>query len=184
VLDVTTGRKTPLAAAAVTQQFHFDLSPDNKKVLFTALRAGKAGEDVSKGNEYAMKLFELDVASGAVRKTEKEARYAIYSPDGTKVLLGTPPEGFALDTIKLQVTDASLGNATVVAASAAMPLALGGEGTVFPGWFDSKTVFYFVTKAVYGTEGKSLQLVTVGADGKGLKHLQPVIDMEVLKASE
>src|SRR5262249_26275504 len=38
ILDVTTGKMSPLAAAVVTQQFFLDLAPDNKRALFTALR--------------------------------------------------------------------------------------------------------------------------------------------------
>jgi Tol biopolymer transport system component len=181
VMDVASGKTTPLASLVVSQTFHFDLSPDNKKALFTALRADKAGVDLGKGKEYAMKLFELDIAKGTVRKTDKEATYAIYSPDGKQVLLGTPPQGFSFDSLKLEVADADVTKSTVIAPNAAMPMTLGGGGTIFPGWVDDKTVFYFVSKAVYGTEGKSLNLTTVGIDGKGRKNLQPAIDTEVLK---
>ena len=183
IVDIAAGKSTPVVAAAVNTHCFFDLSPDNKKVLFTALRADKAGADVSKGNEFEAKLFELDVASGAVRKTERTARYAIYSPDGKKVLLGTPPEGFALESLKLEIADAGdLTKAMTVASDAHMPLiTFGGEGVTFPGWVNDKTVFYFAEKRVYGTEGKSLTLMTVGADGKGRKCVQPLIDLEIFK---
>jgi hypothetical protein len=180
VLDVAGGKTTPLASLAVPQMFHFDLSPDNKKVLFTAYRADKAGADLGKVMEFATNLFELDVAKGTVRKTDKQATYAIYSPNGKQVLLGTPPQGFNFDSLKLEVADADVAKSTVVAPNASAP-GLGGGGTVFPGWVDDKTVFYFVSKAVYGTEGKSLMLMTAGVDGKGKKCVQPAIEMEILK---
>src|SRR5262249_34272961 len=85
ILDTTTGKITSLAAAAVTQQFFMDLSPDNTKALFTALRTAEAGVNLEKGNDFKAKLCELDIATGNVRKTEREASYAIYSPDGKKV---------------------------------------------------------------------------------------------------
>src|SRR5262249_43237769 len=134
-IDVASGKLTPHAAVVVTTQFFFDLSPDNQGVLFTALRPGKPGADPAKGNGVGMKLFELDLSTGAVRNTKREARYAIYSPSGKRVLLGTPPEGFSLDRLKLEVADAAdLGKSTVVVEDAHMPLAIGGEGIVFPGW--------------------------------------------------
>jgi hypothetical protein len=180
-LDIGTGKTTPLAAVAATQNFQFDLSPDNKKALFTALRADKAGADLGKIKEYATKVFELDVAKGTVRKTDKDASYAIYSPDGKKVLLGTPPQGFAFDSLKLEVADADVAKSTVIVPSVAVANPLSQGGTIFPGWVDNKTVFYFVSKAVYGTEGKSLMLMTAGADGKGKKCVQPALEVEVLK---
>jgi hypothetical protein len=175
VLDVTTGKATALVAAAVSQSFFLDLAPDGKKALFTAIAADKPGGDLTKTKEFATKLFELDVAAGTTRKLAKDASYAIYSRDGKKVLLGTPPEGFSFDTLKLEVADAGLTSFTTVAGDAYKPLALGG-GTTFPGWLDDKTVFYFVQKSVYGTEGKGMHLMTVGADGKGRRDLQPLID--------
>jgi dipeptidyl aminopeptidase/acylaminoacyl peptidase len=181
VLDVTTGKTMPLAAAAVSQSSFLDLSPDNKKALFTAFEADKPGTDLTKTKEGRAKLYELDVTAGTVRKIDKEASYAIYSPDGKNVLLGTPPEGFSFESLKLEVADAGLTKFTTVAPDVFMPLALGGEGTTYPGWVDDKTVFFFVRKAVYGTEGKSMQLMTVGIDGKGRRCLQPQIDMEAIK---
>jgi hypothetical protein len=180
VLDVTTGKATPLVTAAVSQSFFLDLSPDGGKALFTAYATDKPGSDLTKTKEFGTKLFELDVAAGTTRKIAKEASYAIYSRDGKQVLLGTPPEGFSFDTLKLEVADAGLTKFTTVANDAYKPLALGG-GTTFPGWLDDKTAFYFVQKAVYGTEGKSVNLMTVGADGKGRRNLQPLIDTEAIK---
>ncbi len=184
ILDTSDGKLKPLATAAVSQQFFLDLAPDNKKALFTALRAGKPGTDQEKGKDYAMKLFEVDLASGELRAIDKQARYAIYSPDGKQVLLGTPPDGFNFDTLKLEVADAGLSKFTTVATDAHMPIALGGEGVVFPGWINDRTVFYFVNKAVYGTEGKAMQLVTVGSDGKTKKNLQAQIELEIQKEAK
>jgi dipeptidyl aminopeptidase/acylaminoacyl peptidase len=181
VLDVTTGKATALAAAAMSQSSFADLSPDNKKALFTAYAADKPSVDITKSKDARVQLFELDIAAGKVRKIDKEASYAIYSRDGKHVLLGTPPEGFSIDTLKLEVADAELMKFTTIAANAYKPLALGGEGTTFPGWLDDKTVFYFVQKAVYGTEAKSVQLLTIDLDGKGRRCLQPQIDAEAIK---
>jgi hypothetical protein len=181
VLDVTTGKATPLAAAVVTQTFFFDLSPDGKKALFTAYATDKPGTDLTKTKEFGTRLFELDVAAGTVRKIDKEASYAIYSRDGKQVLLGTAPEGFGLDSVKLEVADAGLTKFTTVAPDAYKKALDFGGGTTFPGWLDDKTVFYFVQRSVYGTEGKSLGLMTVGTDGKGRRALQPLIDTEVAK---
>jgi hypothetical protein len=180
VLDVTTGKATPLAAAVVPQSFFLDLAPDGKKALFTAHAADRAGADLGQTKEFGTRLFELDVAGGGLRKIDREASFAIYSRDGKQVLLGTPPEGFSFDTVKLEVADAGLTKFTAVAGDAYKPMSLGG-GATFPGWLDDKTVFYFVQRSVYGTEGKSVHLMTVGTDGKGRRDLQPRIDTEAIK---
>jgi hypothetical protein len=181
ILDADTGKSKALAAVAALQDFHLDLAPDNRKALFTALRAGNAGADVTRGTESTLKLFELDLASGAVRATGTEANYAIYSPGGKKVLLGRPPAGFNLEAVKLEVADADLSNPVVVAPEAYKPLAIGGEGRAFPGWVNERTVFFFHNKRVYGTEGKGMALMTVGADGKGRRCVQPFLDLEAVK---
>jgi hypothetical protein len=180
ILDVTSGKQTALAVAAVPQSFFFDLSPDGSKALFTAHATDKPGSDLSKTKEFGTKLFELDVNAGTTRKIAKDATYAIYSRDGKQVLLGTPPEGFSFDTLKLEVADAGLTKFTTVAPDAFKPMAMGG-GATFPGWLDDKTIFYFVQRAVYGTEGKSVHLVTVGIDGKGRRDVQPLIDTEAIR---
>ena len=53
--------------------------------------------------------------------------HPIYSPSGNQVLLGTPPEGFSLTSLQLQVADAGLTKFTTVATDAHMPIAIGGE---------------------------------------------------------
>src|SRR5262249_39193033 len=181
-LDVMSGKGTPLASAVVTQQMFLDMDRDNKKILFTALRAGKPGDDLKKEAGFGMKLFEVDVSAGAVKGTDRDVRYAVFSPDGKQVLLGSPPEGFVLDKVKLEVTDAGLGKGTVLATDAHAPLSLGGgEGMVFPGWVNEKMVFYFATRSVYGSEGRNLMLMLVGTDGKGRRCVQPQLDLESLK---
>jgi hypothetical protein len=179
------GKVTPLGAALVNQSVHYDPSPDGKKVLVTAFATGKVGEKLEKDKMvFSPKLYELDVATGTWRKLDKDARYAIYSRDGKQVLLATPPEGFVLDAVKLEVADAELKSFKTVATDAFMPMSLGGEGRLFAGWMDDKTILYFVQKAVYGTEGKSLQLMTVGIDGKDRKNLQPHIDIAITKVEK
>jgi hypothetical protein len=180
ILDVASGKQTPLVATAVPQSFYFDLSPDGSKVLFTAHASDKVGTDLTKIKDFGIHLFELDIASGAARNTGKDATYAMYSHDGKQVLLGTQAEGFSFETLKLEVGDAGLTKFTTVAPDAFKPMALGG-GMTFPGWLDDKAVYYFVQRAVYGTEAKSVHLMAVGTDGKGRRDLQPTIDVEVLK---
>jgi hypothetical protein len=176
------GKVTPLGAAMVNQSFHQDVSPDGKKLLLTAFAAGKVGDKLEKDKlAFSPKLYELDVAAGTWRKIDKDARYAVYSRDGKQVLLATPPEGFVFDAVKLEVADADLKTFKTVVNDAFMPMSIGGEGRIFAGWMDDKTILFFVQKAVYGTEGKSLQLMTVGTDGKDRKNLQPHIDIALTK---
>ena len=179
-LDVTTGTATPLAAVLGEKNVFFDLSPDATKVLFTAIKAGKAGEKLPAKSDDDPQLYELDIASGAVRAIKSKVNYAIYSPKGTKVLIGTKADfggGFTL-----QVGDAALKTFTPVAKDA---LESAGEAMnsvkIYPGWIDDNTIHYLASRPVYGTAGKNLALITVGADGKGRKDLQTAIDSAIAK---
>jgi hypothetical protein len=177
VVDTTNGKVTPLAAVQANKDFYFDLSPDNKKALFVALRADKPGTDLDKGPSFDTKLFELDISGGNLRTIDKKASFAIYSRDGKQVLLGMPPEGFSLEQLSLVVADAGLTKFTPIVQDAYMPfMSMTGEGKTYPGWVNDKTIFYFTQRRVYGTEGKSLNLMSIGTDGKGKKLLQPVLD--------
>lgn len=175
-IDVATGKATNLAAITTQKEHFFDISPDNKKVLFTALQAGKPGEKLPKIERGDLKLYELDVASGAIRKIDKKADYAIYSPDGKQVLIGTAPEGFSFDTLNIEIADAALKAFTVVARDAHKEFSIGGGGIIYPGWQSNSKIYYFVERKIYGTEGKGLYLTMVGADGKGRRVVQPIID--------
>src|SRR5262249_32904027 len=127
-LDVAGGKSTALAQVAFNTDFFIDMSPDSKKALFVAIRADKAGADVEKANERENKLYELDVDGKTTRVAPQQARYAIYSPSGKQVLLGTPPEGFSMETLKLEITDSALNKGNVIAGNAHMPMAIGGVG--------------------------------------------------------
>lgn len=179
-LDVTTGTATPLAAVLGEKDVFFDLSPDATKVLFTAIKAAKVGEKLPAKSDDDPQLYELDVASGAVRAIKSKINYAIYSPKGTKVLIGTEV-GFG-GGFTLQVGDAALKTFTTVAKDA---LESAGDAMssvkIYPGWIDDNTIHYLATRPVYGTAGKNLALITVGADGKGRKDLQTAIDSAVAK---
>jgi len=80
------------------------------------------------------------------------------------------------------VGDAALKSFTTVAADA---LESAGEAMnsvkIYPGWVNDDTVHYLSSRPVYGTAGKNLALITVGADGKGRKDLQTAIDSAIGK---
>ena len=178
-LDVTTGKSTPLAAVLGEKKVFFDLSPDGGKALFTARKADKAGAKVPEKTEDDPKLHELNIATGAVRAVKEDVIYAIYSPKGTKVLVGGEGEG---DGLTLEVGDASLAKVVTVAEDAVKSA---GEAMnsvdIYPGWVNDETVYYIASKPVYGTAGKNLQLMTVGADGKNARNLQPAIEAAIAK---
>eukprot|EP00913_Durusdinium_trenchii_P028405 g26633.t1 len=176
VVDSTSGQMKKLAAVKTGSQHYFDLSPDNSKVLFTALQAGKANTRLAESKNSDEKLFELDVTTGNVRNINKSAEYAMYSPDGKQVLIGTEADGFSLGHLKLQIADAGLRNFRTVVLKVHKSFSLAGSGTVYPGWIGNQKLYYFVQRAVYGTEGKALSLMVIDADGRRRKCVQPMID--------
>ncbi len=175
-LDIATGKTTNVCSAVSDQQVHLDLSPDGKTACFTAYSAGKPGADLPAPESFEKLLFLVDIASGKLTDTKREASYAIFSPDSKNLLIGAPAGGFSFDTLKLEVAPIDkLDEATAVTQKAHKPVSFGGGG-MFPGWQNNKTVFYFVQKEVYGTEAKSVHLMLVDADGSNRRNAQPAID--------
>ncbi|HEY4258770.1 MAG TPA: hypothetical protein VGM98_01365 [Schlesneria sp.] len=175
-LDVATGKLSAKAAVIVNQQFAFDVSPDGKKAVFTAFAAGKVGGKLEKGENGSEDLYELTLATGAAKNLKIQPKYAYYSPNGKSMLLAMPSEGFSFDSVQLQIADANDVTKSTELCTASYPLALGGEGAVRAGWISDKSIYYFVERKVYGTTGKSLQLLTIGTDGSKPTLLQPAID--------
>lgn len=176
LLDVATGKLTPKASVICNQQFALDVSPDGKKAVFTAYAAGKAGAKLKKDDSANEELYELTLATGATKNLKIQPKYAFYSPNGKKLLLGMPPEGFSFDTVDLTIADADNVTNSTKLTEAAFPLALGGEGTIYAGWVSDSLVYYFAEKKVYGTTAKSTQLLTISTDGAKRSLLQPAID--------
>lgn len=91
-IDISTGKAEPLASVLGGDKVFLDLSPDGGKVLFTAIKAAKVSEKVPSKSDDKPQLYELDIKSGAVRAVKGDVAYAIYSPKGTKVLMGAVSE--------------------------------------------------------------------------------------------
>jgi hypothetical protein len=180
-IEVATGKMLPILSAATKEGAFLDISPDNRKALFTALSVVKTGGTLPEPKGSSLKLFEVTLATGAVHSFDLEPTCAIYSPSGKQILLTLPPTEMSFDTVSLQVADASLKNMVPVATDAYKPMSMGGDEVYFPGWLDEKTVFYFHHSAVYGTASKNTQLFSVGTDGKGRHCMQPQIDAGVAK---
>ena len=174
-----TGKAQPLAEVLGERKVFFDLSPDGTRALFTAIKAAKVGGKVPGSSKDDPQLFELNIAAGTVRAVTADAAFAIYSPKGTKVLVGAKKDKEG--RIKLSVGDAALAKTAIVAEDAAKSVGSSDSRDVYPGWLDDDTVHYLALRSVYGTEGQNLHLVTVGADGKGRKDLQATIDGGVAK---
>ncbi len=182
VLDVAAGTLKPLAAAKGGKDVFFDLSPDGRTAIFTASAAGKPGTALQAGNG-GDKLFALSLADGSVREVKSGVKYALWSPKGTHVLAAVAGED---DQVTLQVADAAMTAFKPVATDAVGQVG-GGPGSstsVYPSWLGEDRVLYLASCAVYGTAGKNLQLVSVGADGSKRKNMQAAIDAEAARASE
>lgn len=174
-LDISTGKAQPLASVLGGDKVFMDLSPDGGKVLFTAIKAGKVDEKVPAKSDDKAQLHELDIKSGAVRVVKENVAYAIYSPKGTKVLVGAASEEGGM--IVLAVGDASLKKLQTVATDAAKGAGgSAGSSDIYPGWFDDDSIHYIAMRTVFGTAAKNYQLTIVTADDKQGANVQPVVD--------
>ncbi|MFQ5848772.1 MAG: TolB family protein [Candidatus Methylomirabilales bacterium] len=171
-LDIPSGKGKPLASVLGSQNVFFDLSPDGTTVLFTAKAAGPPGATLQAGKD---RLFELDIAKRSIRTVKEKAEYAIWSPSGNQVLLGTNEKDGILT---LQVADRGFTQFRKIGSDAASKVSegIGVQTRIYPGWLGEGTVFYFAKTAVYGTAGKNLELVMVSTDGKNRWRYQAAID--------
>ena len=180
-IDVASGEGKALANVVGSRNVFFDLSPDGTTVLFTARAAGKVGAELTP--EKKARLFQLTVADGTVKPLNEGVKFAVFSPDGKRVLLGTDEKN---SLVTLKVAGADLTTFTEVAAKAAaqMSSGMGPNTSIYPAWVGNDSVCYLTKTAVYGKAGENLALTVVGADGKNPKNLQAVIDTAALKTVE
>ncbi len=152
-----------------------DISPDGTKLLFTAVTYVKGDAEVAIEDDAEPRVFLLDIAGGEAKAGPEGVTYAIWSPDGQRVLLGGDEDDGLLT---LQVTGPTLAGAHTLAEDAAAKVGAGfGRDTdIYPGWLDNDTVHYLASRAVYGTAGKNLFLVTVDMDGSNRTSHQHQID--------
>lgn len=188
-MDPTGKTVTPLAEVLGADKIFFDLSPDGKSVLFTALAAAKVGAEVPKEAKGKLQLFALDIPTGVVQTVKNKAgyplssvKYAIYSPDGKAVLMGIKESNSQMD---LHVGDSKLAKTRKVASDAAEQ-AGGSMGAVeiYPCWFDNDTFLYLRLRTVYGTQGQNLQLTSIDAPGKNVQNLQPALEQAIEKSNK
>ena len=182
--EAASGKTTPLAAVLAEKTSSLDLSPDNRKVLFSAGAAGKVGTQLAPDKDLRTHLFEVDLAGGEVRSVQTQAIHVRYSPGGKKVLLTRRAErAFLGTTLELVVADAGLTSLKTIASDTfGQFISLGLEHERLPGWLDDDRLFYFTERMVFGAAGKALHMVLIGADGANRKFVQPDIDEGVEKA--
>ncbi|MEX0778006.1 MAG: hypothetical protein WD042_20065 [Phycisphaeraceae bacterium] len=188
-VDLADGKQTPLAAVLGGKDVFFDLSPDGKAVLFTALTAGKADATDLKPAQNEQ-LHELKLDSGAIRVVGPTVSFAVYSPNGKHVLLGGEAEaqvggGMGMgggEGLTLRVADADGGNARTIASDAMKQAGdMGDSAKIYPSWLGNDKVIYLTSRTVYGTTGKNLELVSIGIDGRNRTSLQATIDAAATK---
>ena len=123
-------------------------------------------------------MFELNIPKGTIRAVKEKVEYAIWSPRGNRVLLGTDEKDGILT---LQVADRGLTQFRRIASDAASKVneGIGFQTSIYAGWVGEGTVFYLAKASVYGTAGKNLALVTVDTDGTNRRSHQATIEVEV-----
>jgi dipeptidyl aminopeptidase/acylaminoacyl peptidase len=184
LFDTAGDKVTPLAGVLTRKESSLDLSPDNRKAILSAYRAGAVGAQLKADGSLRTYLFELDIGGRTVRNLSTEAIYVRYSPSGKKVVLTRRSARDFLGTrLELVVADAGLTDFKPIAADSYAPVfSLGMESECFPGWMDDQRLFYFSERMVFGQSGKALHMVLIGADGSNKKFVQPDIDQGVEKA--
>lgn len=176
ILDTETKQATRFRTVVANTSSTMDLSKDNTKLLFTATSLVPSQQTYGK-----LRLFEYDFKTTVTKVTDKEASFARYSPDGSRVLIVTPPPESGLAAFSkaaVMVGDASLDKFETVATEAYHEEygSLRPEWVSVPGWISNDRVFYFVERRVFGSQGTARHMVTVKVDGTDRRFVQPKLD--------
>lgn len=180
VVDAATGKKKAVVDALGGKDFFLSLSPNGHKAFFTAVAAGKPGTKLDGTNA---KLFEVTLKTQEVRDLGEGIKYAMYSPAGDRILLGSASKD---NNLKLEVADAALTSRTQIADGIAGSVggSFGGGASVYPGWVGNSALYFLSDRAVYGTEGKNLELVVADASGGGSRAYQSEIESAIAQGGE
>lgn len=180
LLDAVDGRKKVLAALAMEQgAFYLDVSPDGTTAAVTALAMAKPDAVLPEKADTPGKLFSVSLSTGEFRPLADEVAFALYSPRGTRLLLGGASEKDGTISLRVAAPDGS--SPREVADDAVRQTGGMNAAAVYPVWLDDETILYLSRYAVYGTAGTNLMLTSVRADGRGEKILhQAKIDAALL----
>ncbi|MBS3821523.1 MAG: hypothetical protein GVY16_01915 [Planctomycetes bacterium] len=176
-LDVASGEMVALAGMMGEQDAFFDVSPDGKTAMVTALKVDAANAELPDEVDGKAKLYSLDMTSGASKEISDSAGFAMYSPKGTKMLIGASEEQDGAIALSVAAADGSGMKKVVDDAAKQTGGGMGNQATIYPTWMDDETVLYLSKHAVYGTAGANLVLTSVKADGSGRRNHQGTIDV-------
>lgn len=180
-INVADGKITRFCKLAGPDGMFFDVAPDGETLLFTAMTAVTMKDKLTipkEGDDDELTLFQCDTTNGQVKMLRNQVKYAVYSPDGKHVLIGSDEKNSLL---KLQIADASFAKTTSVSEKAAASTGgMGQTASIYPGWIDNSTVHYLAQVQAYGTAGKNLALMSATLAGKK-KSLQPAVDAAAMK---
>ncbi|MBN1942350.1 MAG: hypothetical protein JW849_03550 [Phycisphaerae bacterium] len=180
LLNVADGQKKALAGMVGEQGAFFDVSPDGTAAMVTALKVDKPDAALPEKVDGASRLFSLNLASGEFRQLGEDAGFAIYSPKGTKVLVGSAQEKDGGITLSVASADGSSMKPLADDAAKQTGGGMGAQATIYPVWLDDETVLYLSKYAVYGTAGTNLMLTSIKADGTGKTIHQGKIDAALI----
>jgi dipeptidyl aminopeptidase/acylaminoacyl peptidase len=181
-LNVETGEAAALASMMGEQGAFFDISPDGKAAMVTALKVAPNDADLPDKVDGKASLYALNLISGEHNQVTEDAGFAIYSPDGSKVLVGGSDEKDGAITLSTMLADGSGLKALAEDAAKSAGSGMGpGQATIYPTWLDNDTVLYLAKHAVYGTAGTNLQLTSIKTDGSEKTNHQGEIEYGLLK---
>jgi len=182
LIDTETGESQKLVAVAGTKALFFDLAPDGSQILFTAMAAGKVGEQLNVDDDQRNKiaLYGLMVESKALQHKKDHVTYAIHAPDGEHTLIVEPGDNKNA-TLSIASKHGHGGKQIADDTLTQIGSGFGPSADVYATWVDHDTIIYLARKAVYGTEGKNLHLVRIDIDGSNKADLQADIDNAAIR---
>jgi hypothetical protein len=144
--------------------------------MVTALKVDAVDAALPDKIEGKASLYRVGLPNGKATQVTDDAAFAVYSPKGTKVLIGSSSDKDGAITLSMAPSDGSAVKAIVTDAAKQAGSGMGEQSSIYPTWLDDETVLYVSQQVVYGTTGKNLMLTSVRADGENVKLHQSAIE--------
>jgi hypothetical protein len=150
-------------------------------IAFIAIDAGNKLNDFPENMTSDTYCFIYNQKSPNIgRISGNRINYAVYSPDGAKLLIKYKEEGSYNSS--LGVIDAGSKAIKMLSEKSLDTVSVNSSTVqVYPAWLDNNNVLFFIMLNTYGSSGQSIQLMSENINDLKITNNQLFIDTEIYK---
>lgn len=172
IYDVNKKESKFIVGAIINSSGYLDCSKKGD-IVFTAYDCGEKIE--FKDDYYYAYSFLLNISKPSViRKiTSKNTFFNVFSSSGNSILLVTEESSI----YSLNIYNMDNQSINMICKDITFKISTGGaDVSLYPAWYDNNNILFFKNISIYGSNGTSLSLMSIGKNGTNLINLQPTIE--------